>query len=270
MSEKIIEIENLGFVIQTKQILEKTSFSVSSGQRFFIVGPNGAGKTTLLRCMSRIITDYQGIIKVKNKNLKNYSHKKLAKILTYLPQGLPADIPFTVRQFVLMARYPHLSPFSIINPQDEEIADQAMEMTQTACFADRILSTLSGGERQQVGIAAAIAQQAEIFLLDEPATYLDYKHQRDIHNLLAKINKTNNTTIVCVTHDLNSAVLNADTIIALKEGKIVFEGTPEEIMNEDTLEKIYSKKFNFVAHPQTGQKIIVPDIVDGFDRLTIK
>ncbi len=262
MNEKIIEIENLSFAVWTKQILDGINFSVSSGRRLFIVGPNGAGKTTLLRCMSRIITDYAGTIRVKNKELKTYPHRKLAKILVYLPQSLPTDIPFTVRQFVMMARFPHLSPFSIINPQDEEIVNNALEMTQTACFVDREMATLSGGERQQVSIAAAVAQQAEILLLDEPVTYLDYKHQRDIHILLAKINKTNDTTIVCVTHDLNSAVLNADTIIALKDGKIVFEGKPENIMNEETLEKIYSKKFNFAQHPLTGQKIIVPDIIE--------
>ena len=261
MNKKVIEIENLSFAIRAKQILERICFSVFAGQRLFIVGPNGAGKTTLLRCVSRIITEYQGSIKVKGRNLKTYSQKSLARILTYVPQSLGADIPFTVRQFVLMSRYPHLSPFSVISPEDEKIACEAMEMTQTACFADRVMATLSGGERQQVSIAAALAQQAEIFLLDEPATYLDYKHQRDIHNLLAKINKTYGTTIVCVTHDLNSAVLSAEAIIAIKEGKIVFEGVPEKIMNEKTLENIYSKKFDFVLHPLTGQKIIVPDVI---------
>jgi iron complex transport system ATP-binding protein len=261
MNKKVIEIENLSFAIRAKQILERICFAVFAGQRLFIVGPNGAGKTTLLRCVSRIITNYQGSIKVKDRNLRTYSQKSLAKILTYVPQSLGADIPFTVRQFVLMSRYPHLSPFSVISPEDEKIACDAMEMTQTACFADRVMATLSGGERQQVSIAAALAQQAEIFLLDEPATYLDYKHQRDIHNLLAKINKTYGTTIVCVTHDLNSAVLSAEAIIAIKEGKIVFEGAPKEIMNEKTLENIYSKKFDFVLHPLTGQKIIVPDVI---------
>lgn len=259
--QKVIEIAELSFAISGKQILERICFAVFAGQRLFIVGPNGAGKTTLLRCVSRIITDYQGSIKVKDRNLKTYSQKSLARILTYVPQSLGADIPFTVRQFVLMSRYPHLSPFSVISPEDEKIACEAMEMTQTACFADRVMATLSGGERQQVSIAAALAQQAEIFLLDEPATYLDYKHQRDIHNLLAKINKTYGTTIVCVTHDLNSAVLSAEAIIAIKEGKIVFEGAPKEIMNEKTLENIYSKKFDFVLHPLTGQKIIVPDVI---------
>ncbi|MFA5291996.1 MAG: ABC transporter ATP-binding protein [Phycisphaerae bacterium] len=261
MNQTVIEIEDLSFAATGKQILERIRFCVSAGQRLFIVGPNGAGKTTLLRCMSRIITNWHGIINIKGVNIKDYPQKKLAKILTYVPQVLPADIAFTVHQFILMARYPHLSPFSVIGPEDEKIAGQAMEMTQTACFADRVMATLSGGERQQVSIAAAVAQQAEIFLLDEPATYLDYKHQRDIHSLLAKINKAYGTTIVCVTHDLNSAVLSADTIIALKDGKIVFEGTAEEIMNENTLEEIYSKKFDFVQHPATGQKIIVPDVI---------
>jgi iron complex transport system ATP-binding protein len=262
MNEKVIEIENVSFVISGRRILENISFSITEKQRLFIVGPNGAGKTTLLRCLSRIITDYHGSIKVKDKNLKTYSQKKLARILTYVPQVLPADIPFTVHQFILMARYPHLSPFSVIKPEDEKIVSDAMKMTQTTFFADRVIATLSGGEKQQVSIAAAIAQQAQIFLLDEPATYLDYKHQRDIHNLLAKINKTYGTTIVCVTHDLNSAVLSADTIIALKEGKVAFEGTAKEIMDEEILEEIYSKKFDFAQHPATNQKIIVPDVIE--------
>jgi iron complex transport system ATP-binding protein len=261
MNQTVIEIEDLSFSISGKRILEQVRFCASAGERLFIVGPNGAGKTTLLRCLSRIITDWHGSISVKGKNLKTYSQKKLAKILTYVPQVLPADIPFTVYQFVLMARYPHLSPFSVISPQDEKVVSDAMAMTQTACFSERVMATLSGGERQQVSIAAAVAQQAEIFLLDEPATYLDYKHQRDIHSLLAKINKTYGTTLVCVTHDLNSAVLSADRIIALKEGKIVFEGSSKEIMNEKILEQIYSKKFDFAQHPVTGQKIIVPDVI---------
>lgn len=262
MNNMIIETKDLTFTVSAKRILDRLSFSAAPGKRLFIVGPNGAGKTTLLRCLCRIISDYAGTIKIKNQDLKIYSQKKLAKILTYVPQSLPPDINFSVHQFILMARYPHLSPFSVISPQDEKFAADAMEMTQTAQFADRVMATLSGGERQQVSIAAALAQQAEIFLLDEPATYLDYKHQRDIHSLLMKINKTFGTTIICVTHDLNSAVLSADTIIALRNGNIVFEGSPAEIMNEKILDEIYSKKFQFASHPVTGQKLIVPDVID--------
>jgi len=263
MNQTVIDTIDLIFEVAGKRILDKVSFSLSAGQRLFIVGPNGAGKTTLLRCLCRINDDYAGAIKIKNRDLKEYSQKKLAAALTYVPQSLPADIQFTVRQFVLMARYPHLSPFSVISPQDEKIVKDAMEMTQTSGFSDRVMATLSGGERQQVSIAAALAQQAEIFLLDEPATYLDYKHQFDIHLLLMKINKTFNTTLVCVTHDLNSAVLCADTIIALRDGRIVFAGRPDEIMNEKILEEIYSKKFTFICHPATGQKLIVPDKVSN-------
>jgi len=259
MKQTVIEINDLNFAVSGKQILQRLSFSAFAGQKLFIVGPNGAGKTTLLRCLCRIIDDYDGTVRIKDRDLKSYSQKKLAKILTYVPQSLPADIQFTVRQFVLMARFPHLSPFSVISPQDEKIAADAMEMTQSMCFADRVMATLSGGERQRVSVAAAVAQQAEIFLLDEPVTYLDYKHQRDIHSLLMKINKSFGTTIICVTHDLNSAVLNADSIMAMKDGEIVCMGSPGEIMNESVLEEIYSKKFCFVQHPVTNQKIIVPD-----------
>jgi iron complex transport system ATP-binding protein len=262
MSQTVIEIKDLSFAVSDKTILDNINFSVSSGQKLYIVGPNGAGKTTLLRCLCRIVSGYNGRIKIKDNDLKKYSQKNLAKTLTYVPQSLGTDIPFTVHQFVLMARYPHLSPFSVITPDDEKIVRDAMEMTQTDCFAERTMSTLSGGERQQVAIAAAVAQQAEIFLLDEPATYLDYKHQNDIQSLLSKINKTLGTTLVCITHDLNSAAMNADSVIALKQGRIVFAGSPAEIMEERTLEKIYGKKFQFVYHPLTGQKIIAPDTIE--------
>lgn len=262
MNQTVIQTNDLTFSVADKRILDNLSFSVTAGRRLFIVGPNGAGKTTLLRCLCRIIDNYSGSISVKDKNLNQYSQKKLASILTYVPQSLPSDIQFTVHQFVMMARYPHLSPFSVISPQDEKFVTDAMEMTQVSAFADRVMSTLSGGERQQVSIAAALAQQAEIFLLDEPATYLDYKHQRDIHSLLMKINKTFGTTIICVTHDLNSAVLSADIIIAMKNGHIAFQGSPSEIMNEKILEDIYSKKFSFALHPVTGQKLIVPDSIE--------
>ncbi|MEN6384840.1 MAG: ABC transporter ATP-binding protein, partial [Phycisphaerales bacterium] len=186
MNQIVIETKDLGFEVADKQILDKVCFSAAAGKRLFIVGPNGAGKTTLLRSLCRIIDDYTGTVKIKDKDLREYSQKKLAAILTYVPQSLPADIQFTVHQFILMARYPHLSPFSVISPEDEKCVNQAMEMTQTGVFAQRIMATLSGGERQQVSIAAALAQKAEIFLLDEPATYLDYKHQRQIHSLLIK------------------------------------------------------------------------------------
>ncbi len=259
MKRTVIQTNNLSFGVPGKRILDSISISVEVGRRLFIVGPNGAGKTTLLKCLCRIIDDYSGQIIIKDKDLRQYSQKKLASVLTYVPQSLPSDIQFTVHQFILMARYPHLSPFSVISQQDEQSVHTAMEMTHTTAFADRLMATLSGGERQQVSIAAALAQQAEIFLLDEPATYLDYRHQRDIHALLMKINKTLGITIICVTHDLNSAILSADEMIALQEGKIVFHGSPAEIMNEKILEDIYSKKFTFASHPATGQKIIVPD-----------
>jgi iron complex transport system ATP-binding protein len=261
MNQTVIQANDLSFEVAGKRILDNVCFCATGGKRLFIVGPNGAGKTTLLRCLCRIMDDYTGTIKIKDKDLREYSQKKLAAILTYVPQSLPTDIQFTVHQFILMARYPHLSPFSVVSPEDGKIVAEAMDMTQTAVFSDRVMATLSGGERQQVSVAAALAQQAEIFLLDEPATYLDYKHQRDIHALLMKINKTFGTTIVCVTHDLNSAVLSADMIIALRDGKIVFEGSPAEIMTDKILEDIYSKTFSFALHPVTGQKLIVPDSV---------
>lgn len=262
MTDAVIQIENLSVSISGNFILRNVSMSVLAGESLSIIGPNGAGKTTLLRCIDKILAGSEGSIKVHGKNIKRYSQKALAKIISYVPQNSGKQLPFTVREFVMMGRYPHLSPFSTITAKDEQVADDVLELTDTIQFAQRQLTTLSGGELQSVLIAAALAQEAEILLLDEPTTFLDYKHQADVQQLLCRINQQRNVTTVSVTHDINMAAMFSDRIIAIKNGELIFSGTGAELMNNETLNDIYDRNFLFTNHPQTDQQIVIPQEIN--------
>ncbi len=258
MDEAILKVDDLCYSAGKKAILDKVGFSVKPGSKVSIVGPNGAGKTTLLKCLNNIISEYSGSIFISGKNVRKYSQKKLAEIVSYVPQSNSSMFVFTVWEFVMMGRYPHLSPFSFISTEDKNICREALELTETDRFADRQISTLSGGERQSVMIAAALCQQSSIILLDEPTTFLDYRHAEHIERLLLKINAEHNITIVSITHDINLAALYSDEIFALKDGRIVFSGAGEKIMNKEALSEIYDMDFVFAEHPQVRKQIVVP------------
>jgi iron complex transport system ATP-binding protein len=256
----IIEIDSYSFGIGEKEILKDISFSVREGEYVSIVGPNGAGKTTLLKSIGRIHRGGRGRITVAGKRLEAYSQKDLALEVSYVPQADGRHAPFSVREFVMMGRYPYLSPFSPPSRSDRRAVQEALEVTGTDDFSDRFLGTLSGGERQKVYIAAALAQEAKVLLLDEPTTFLDPKHESDIYQLLATINRERNVTVVSVTHDINSAVLTSRNVLALKGGSVAFYGPAEEFMNEEVLRNIYEKSFSLMRHPQYGRTIIAPEV----------
>jgi iron complex transport system ATP-binding protein len=253
--EIVLDVRDVSFRLGRKEILHDVSFSVGRGDYLSIVGPNGAGKTTLLKCIDRLLVGGTGRIEVFGRPLESYRQKDLARRISYVPQADGRVIPFTVRQFVLMGRYPYLSPFSSIDNEGRHAVDEALETTGTA---DRRLDTLSGGERQKVYIAAALAQGSDILLLDEPTTFLDYRHQAEIRDLLSRVNQQSKATIVCVTHDLNRAALDSDCIVALRAGRVLFTGTPAEIMKSDVLETLFQTPFLLTPHPQAAIPAIVP------------
>jgi iron complex transport system ATP-binding protein len=254
----VLDIREFSFRLGRNEILRDVSFSVVRGEYLSIVGPNGAGKTTLLKCIDRLLIGGTGRIEVFGRPLGSYRQKDLARRISYVPQADGRVIPFTVRQFVLMGRYPYLSPFSSIDEEGCHAVDEAMETTGTAEFADRRLDTLSGGERQKVYIAAALAQGSDILLLDEPTTFLDYRHQAEIRDLLSRVNQQSKATIVCVTHDLNRAALDSDRIVALRAGRVLFTGTPAEIMKPEVLQTLFQTPFLLTPHPQAAIPAIVP------------
>jgi iron complex transport system ATP-binding protein len=261
--DAVLEARNFSFSLGGKEILREVSFSVRRGEYVAIVGPNGAGKTTLLKCFDRLLSGGSGELEIEGRAHKRFRQKELARLVAYVPQADGRTIPFSVEEFLLMCRYPHLSPFSPASGKDRQAVHEAMMKTNTAEFAGRAISTLSGGERQKVYIAAALAQGAHIWLLDEPTTFLDYNRQNEILALTARVNKEFGVTILAVTHDLNHAVLEADRVVALKEGRVVFNGPPAEIMKAEVLGRIYDTQFLLVDHPGKKISMIVPTISKG-------
>ncbi|MEW6747156.1 MAG: ABC transporter ATP-binding protein [Planctomycetota bacterium] len=258
MTAPAIVVEQLSHVIEGQRVLEKVSFTVERGEFWSIVGRNGAGKTTLLKCLNRIYTGWSGRIQIDGDPLDILSQKELARRVSYVPQPGEALSPFTVREFALMSRYPHLSPFTSIQPRDEQAVEEALTITETKPFAARSLTTLSGGERQKVFIAAALAQGAPIMLLDEPTTFLDYRHQVEVLRLLRRINREASTTILAVTHDINTALRASDHVLALKNGRIVYLGSAQGVAGEATLARIYDVSFQFLIDPESGSAVVVP------------
>jgi iron complex transport system ATP-binding protein len=254
-------MDRFSFAVNGHVILRDITLRVHEGEYVSIIGPNGAGKSTLLKCLDRIHTSGTGEIRIAGKSLDAYSQRDLARCVCYVPQVSTDIIPFTVSEFVMMGRYPYLSLFSPPDNRDKAAVARSLDLTGTAEFAHRYLPTLSGGERQRVFIAAALAQEAGILLLDEPATFLDPGHTADIHRLLERINSERGSTILTVTHDVNIAALTSHRILALKNGSMIFFGTPEGLMDESVLREIYGKSFLFVKHPKTGKDIVVMDIL---------
>lgn len=254
----ILAVRGLSFAIAGQTILENITFELDRGEFVSLVGPNGAGKTTLLRCLALVYRNWQGEILWHDRAAKRASQREWARFVAYLPQEERVDIPYTVEDFVLMGRYPHGSPFSPPSPRDIEAVREALELTGTWNFRHRLVRTLSGGERQRVMLAAVLAQQTPVLLLDEATTFLDFRHREEVQHLLEKINTQRQVAILAVTHDINTAALFSRRILALREGHIVFDGPPATFMQEAILQEVFGFRPLLVDHPQACIPVIVP------------
>ena len=249
MSEPVIQIEDLSIQLSGHDILKGISLSVSRGEYVSIIGPNGAGKTTLIKCIAGIHRHWSGMIRIDGKRFSDRKPKELAKIQSYVPQAEGRYIPLTVEQFVATGRYPHLSAFTTLTAEDRRAIDSALEQAALIPFRQRPMNTLSGGERQMAFIAAALSQGAGVLLLDEPSTFLDYRHQTNVSSLLKKACRENGITVVAVHHDVNTATACSDRIYALKQGSIAVEGAPAEIADAEVLKNIYGTEFQVTPSP---------------------
>ena len=260
MSEPLVEIAGLSFHFGKTPVLRDVSLTVEAGDYLALIGPNGAGKTTLLKQINRLLPPGPGTVRVAGKPVRAYRQAELARLVGYVPQAEGQRWPFPVRDFVLMGRYPYLSPLTPVSREDRAVVEEVMALTETSGLADRRLDTLSGGERQRVLIAAALAQQARLLLLDEPATFLDPPHQAHVLRILRRINREQGVTILAVTHDINTATLSSRSVVALRGGEVVHRGTAASVMEEDVLQRIYGMRFRFAEDPATGRRIVLPEV----------
>lgn len=241
-----ISVKNLCVSYENNNIIENMDLSIPKGKITIIIGANGCGKSTLLKTISRINKPKNGDIFINNKNIKNIKEKNIAKEVAFLPQGPICPSGITVRELVAYGRFPHQKMIGGLNSHDKEVIDWAIKETGLSEFSDREVENLSGGQRQRAWIAMTLAQETEIIMLDEPTTYLDMSYQLEVLEVLQKLNKEKNITVVIVLHELNNACRFADNIVGLKKGKIICEGRPIDVINKETLKKIYGIDANLV------------------------
>jgi iron complex transport system ATP-binding protein len=236
----IIEVENLffGYTPQSS-ILKGIGFKVEKGTFLTVVGPNGAGKTTLLNLLCGVLKPRSGSVKIDLAFVESYTPKRLAQKAAVVRQEFIPVFGFTVREIVMMARTPYLGAFGFAGSLDTKIVDEALEITDTMRFAERLMAELSGGERQRVFIARAIAQNTPVLLLDEPTSHLDFKHQVAIYDLLKKMQREKGKTIVAVTHDINLAEQYCDETLLLDADGSYGIGKPEDILTAGRIERVF-------------------------------
>jgi iron complex transport system ATP-binding protein len=235
-----IQVDNLDFSYEQQgRILRKLSFEVPAGTFLSIAGPNGAGKTTLLNLLSGLLRPSSGSIEIDSKPINSYSVRQLAKKIAVVRQEFVPIFEFSAAQVVSMARTPYLGGLAFETDTDRQAIAGALEMTDTAKFADRPLGHLSGGERQRVFIARALAQQTQLLLLDEPTSFLDMKHQVGIYDLLKKMQIEKQKTIVSVTHDINLAAQYSDMVLLLSADGSYNFGPTREILATEQIERVF-------------------------------
>lgn len=234
-----IRVENLTVGYENNTIIEKMNLSLPKGKISIIIGGNGCGKSTLLKTISRINKPSQGEIFINDKNIKKVKEKDIAKEVAFLPQGPVCPNGLTVRELVAYGRFPHQKMIGGLNTHDQDMINWAIAQTGLDEFADREIENLSGGQRQRAWIAMTLAQETEVIMLDEPTTYLDLSYQLEVLEILQRLNREKQTTVVIVLHEINNAFKFADHIVGLKKGKVICEGKPMEVITKETLQTIY-------------------------------
>ena len=258
-----VKIKDLNFSYDgdpQEETLNNISINIEKGKFYTILGPNGSGKTTLIRLISKALNIKQEKIFIGDKDIININSKTLAKKLAVVPQSTSIEFDFSVHDIVLMGRSPHISRFSSESEEDIKIVKNAMEMTNTWNLRHKNINALSGGERQMVIVARAIAQETEIVLLDEPISNLDIHHQIEILNQIKLLNREKQRTIIAVLHDLNIATAYSDYMILMNNGKIHSIGTPENVLKKDVIKEVYGLDVHIISDPVSGRPVIIPII----------
>jgi iron complex transport system ATP-binding protein len=253
-----LKIDNVDCFYDSVKILEDISFSVKTGTFLGILGPNGSGKTTLLKSISRVLRPKKGSVVLNDADIYSMKTTEVAKHMAVVPQESAMGFSFTVMEVVLMGRTPHLTRLQRETAKDFAIAKRAMEYTRTWSLADRLITELSGGERQRVIIARALTQEPTILLLDEPTSHLDICNQLDIMDLLKQLCIEKKMLIVGVFHDFNLAARYCDSILLLKQGKVVATGNAAETLTSENIKEVFGIDAIVNRHPVTDLPYIIP------------
>ncbi len=239
-------------------VVEGLDIEIPPGQITAIVGPNGCGKSTLLRGLARLLMPRTGTVLLDEKDLRRTPSKQIARVLGLLPQHPIAPEGIAVSDLVGRGRHPHQRMLARWSTHDDQVVARSLESTGTADLADRPVDELSGGQRQRVWIAMALAQETDILLLDEPTTFLDVTHQVEILDLLTDLNRERGTTIVMVMHDMNLAARYADHLFAMRDGQMIAEGAPSDVLSREMVRTVFDLEALVVTDPVSGAPLMSP------------
>lgn len=255
--------------VANKPILRDVQCAVARGEFVGILGPNGSGKTSLLRLLAGTLTPSRGRVALDGVDLRELSRMAVARRLAVVPQETNLVFDYTVGEIALMGRYPHLGAFEVEGPTDLAIAREALEATGTRPFEDRLFSSLSGGEKQRVVIASALAQLGslgrngskradQLLLLDEPTSSLDLAYQLEIASILTTLNRDYGLTIVVATHDLNLAAHVCDRLVLLREGRVFVSGETRHVLTPDLIRAVYGVTVDISPRGPSGRLNVTP------------
>ena len=255
-----LQIGELSFSYFDGLVLDDINLSVEPGEMVGLLGPNGSGKTTLIKLISGILKPSHGEIKLGGSSLSQLNRRTIASRVAVVPQQFHIPFAFTASEVVMLGRTPFVKAFSGETGADRQAADTAIELAGISHIAGRHFDELSGGERQKVILAMALAQQPSLLLLDEPVAHLDICHQIETLELVKNLNVERKLTVIAAMHDLNLASLYFDRLILLDQGRIYAEGTPKEVLTEDRISEVFSTAVRVEPHPVTGAPhiIIIP------------
>ncbi|MGS0897004.1 ATP-binding cassette domain-containing protein [Burkholderia stagnalis] len=248
----VFVLRDVSFAIPARTLVSSLSLTLPARKVVGLIGHNGSGKSTLIKMLARQQAPTSGAIEFEGQPLEAWKLRAFSRKVAYLPQHPPAASGVLVKELVAYGRYPWHGALGRSGPEDREKVSEAMALTDVTRFAERFVDTLSGGERQRVWLAMLIAQDADYLLLDEPISALDVAHQVEVLSLVRRLSRDRGLGIIVVLHDVNMAANYCDEIVALQGGKLVAQGSPDEIMTADQLQSIYGIRMGVMAHPDTG------------------
>lgn len=231
-------LAQVGMQYGAATVLREVSAEFSRPEFVAVLGPNGAGKSTLLGILAGLKVGNEGQCEYRGRGVQHWPRRDFAREVSFLPQNVQISFPFSAEEIVLMGRTPHGRGWQE-SPEDREAAKRAMELTDASQYRCRDFVSLSGGERQRVILAAALAQTPQVLLLDEPSAFLDLSHQVALYRLLGRLPREENMLVIAATHDLNLAAAHADRVLILKEGKLVADGAPADVLTQACLREVF-------------------------------
>jgi len=257
MNMTTVKMNRVTFSYSNGAVLRDVNLCVQKGEMVGLIGPNGAGKTTLIRLISGILVAKQGQVQIDGLDTRSMKRSTIARGVAVVPQLFNMPFAYRVEEVIMLGRTPFMKPFRDSSATDRDVIATTMDTVGIKHLEGRCFSELSGGERQKVVLAMALAQETELLLLDEPTAHLDISHQVEILELLADMNQKGHLTIIAAMHDLNLASAYFRRLVLLKDGAIIADGSPEQVLTSGTIAMAYSVPVHIQKHPVTGAPYVV-------------